>query len=538
MTGPIGATSPVFAVDATPKLYTAALGNALYFYQNERDGADYIPTPLRSAPAHLNDETAAVYLTPVIDRNDDLVGDLQPTGATTNAAGGWWDAGDYLKFVQTASYTEALMLIGVRDFPAAMGKGSPNADFTAEAKFGVDWLRRMWDDNSRTLYYQVGIGTGNDEIVSDHDIWRLPQVDDDYGHGWDPSYRYIRNRPVLIAAPAGSPISPNLAGRLAAAFAESYQLFRTSNPTYARQCLLSAEHIFDLADTSPKDDLLTVAPFDFYPETEWRDGLELGATELYFALASGRPPSGLPHNDAFFYLRAAAQWARAYIHGPNDATDTLNLYDVSGLAHFELYRAIARAGNPGGLDVSQADLLDDLERQLSNAGVQAALDPFGFGFPWDEYDSATHGAGLSVMAKEVSYLTQDASYENDARFWLANIMGANAWGSSFIVGDGGTFPDCMQHQVANLVGSLDGQEPLLRGALVEGPNSFAAKGFLHGMRRCPPGSGDVFAPFNRNGAVYKDNVQSYSTVEPAIDLTAASFLMFAWSLAGAPAAGF
>lgn len=538
MTGPIGATSPVFAVDATPKLYTAALGNALYFYQNERDGADYIPTPLRSAPAHLNDETAAVYLTPVIDRNDNLVGDLQPTGATTNAAGGWWDAGDYLKFVQTASYTEALMLIGVRDFPAAMGKGSPNADFTAEAKFGVDWLRRMWDDNSRTLYYQVGIGTGNDEIVSDHDIWRLPQVDDDYGHGWDPSYRYIRNRPVLIAAPADSPISPNLAGRLAAAFAESYQLFRTSNPTYARQCLLSAEHIFDLADTSPKDDLLTVAPFDFYPETEWRDGLELGATELYFALASGRPPSGLPHNDAFFYLRAAAQWARAYIHGPNDATDTLNLYDVSGLAHFELYRAIARAGNPGGLDVSQADLLDDLERQLSNAGVQAALDPFGFGFPWDEYDSATHGAGLSVMAKEVSYLTQDASYENDARFWLANIMGANAWGSSFIVGDGGTFPDCMQHQVANLVGSLDGQEPLLRGALVEGPNSFAAKGFLHGMRRCPPGSGDVFAPFNGNGAVYKDNVQSYSTVEPAIDLTAASFLMFAWSLAGAPAAGF
>ena len=118
------------------------------------------------------------------------------------------------------------MLIGVRDFPGAMGAGSTSADFTAEAKFGLDWLLRMWDDSSRTLYYQVGIGTGNDDIVSDHDIWRLPQVDDNYGNGWDPSYRYIRNRPVLIAAPAGSRISPNLAGRLAAAFAESYQLFR------------------------------------------------------------------------------------------------------------------------------------------------------------------------------------------------------------------------------------------------------------------------------------------------------------------------
>ena len=30
-------------------------------------------------------------------------------------------------------------------------------------------------------------------------------------------------------------------------------------------------------------------------------------------------------------------------------TDTLNLYDVSGLAHFELYRALEMAGNPDGL---------------------------------------------------------------------------------------------------------------------------------------------------------------------------------------------
>ena len=32
---------------------------------------------------------------------------------------------------------------------------------------------------------------------------------------------------------------------------------------------------------------MTAAPFDFYPETEWRDDLELGATELYFALHAG-----------------------------------------------------------------------------------------------------------------------------------------------------------------------------------------------------------------------------------------------------------
>jgi endoglucanase len=100
------------------------------------------------------------------------------------------------------------------------------------------------------------------------------------------------------------------------------------------------------------------------------------------------------------------------------------------------------------------------------------------------------------------------------------------------VGDGSTFPHCLQHQVANLVGSLDGSPPVLAGAAVEGPNAFAARGILDGMRKCPPDGVDVFAPFNGSGSVYKDDVQSYSTVEPAIDLTASSPLAFARQAAG------
>jgi len=66
-------------------------------------------------------------------------------------------------------------------------------------------------------------------------------------------------------------------------------------------------------------------------------------------------------------LQQAGRWASAYIHGPNDAADTLNLYDVSSLAHFELFRAIALAGNPGGLLITPAALLADLKKQLDLA---------------------------------------------------------------------------------------------------------------------------------------------------------------------------
>ena len=389
--------------------------------------------------------------------------------------------------------------------------------FAAEAAFGVRWLLRMWNDRTRTLYYQVGIGEGNDRIVGDHDIWRLPQADDRYG-GTSPATRYIRHRPAFRAGPPGAPVSPNLAGRDAAAFGLCYQVYRRTHPRLAARCLRSGEHIFALADTHPGR-LLTVIPFDFYPETEWRDDMELGATELAIATHSR------------FYLRQAARWARAYIAGPNDAGDTLNLYDVSGLAHYDLVRALRAAHHPRGLAVTVGALLADMRRQLARAEAQAATDPFGFGFPWAQWDTATHGFGLAVEAGEYDQLTRSRREAARAAGWLGNVLGANAWGVSFVVGDGRTYPHCMQHQVANLVGSLDGSPPILAGAVVEGPNSSAATGVVPPMRRCPAGGGDRYARFD-SAAVFRDNVQSYSTVEPAIDLTATSPLAFAREAAG------
>ncbi len=554
VSGTIAASSPSFKVDTAPNVYTGALSNSLYYYQNERDGPNFVSTPLRTAAGHLNDQSAKVYVTPNVNSSGRFSGDLTPatlngTQPVINGAGGWWDAGDYMKFVQTESYTDAMMLIGVRDFPGQMGAAGVTQNglhFTDEAKFGLDWLQEMWDDQNQVLYYQMAIGNGNAQTVSDHDIWRLPQADDTYS-GCSSHYRYICHRPVFVnpaavssgKISAGAPISPNLAGRMAAAFALCYHIYQTSNPSYANQCLLSAGHIYDHANTAPSGNLLTVIPFSFYPETEWRDDLEWGATELYFAVQTCGSSCPLVPHPASYYLQQAAHWANAYITGPGDAGDTLNLYDVSGLAHFELYRAIALNGGSTGLETTQAALVADIVKQLNKGIAQSATDPFGFGFPWAAYDTTSHGSGLAVMAAECSYLgatctlnggTSPAVY---AHRQLSNILGTNGWGTSLIVGNGTTFPLCMQHQVTNLVPTPPNGPPFLAGAAVEGPNSIAAKGTLSGMVTCPPNGVDVFAQFNGK-AVYKDFVQSYSTVEPAIDLTASSFLAFSWQMAGAP----
>jgi endoglucanase len=614
VSGPTSAQSPAFAVDLPDVLYPGLLVNTLFFYQTQRDGPDFIPNALRTAPGHLKDQNAVLTVTPPLDDNDFInnvppAKPLSPANLPNIAAdGGWWDAGDYEKYVETVSYTTALMEIGVRDFPNQMGPSAPrnpppppnsvsyagdsgagappSSDFSAEANFGLQWLLKMWNGGSQTLAYQVDNtqdwnyygegspastagncgGTYNTPycLITEYDIWTLPQAADNFQQAGDPkpcdplTTFYICNRPVFVAMPPAASLSPNLAGRLAADFAVCYQLNRTQNPALANRCLKNAEQVFALANTHYADPapsvgsgscptcLLTIAPFDGYPETVWEDDMELGATELYLSLRSAQEamPSGLPTTDPNVYLKQAAQYAGNYItniYAPG-YTDTLNLYDVSGLAHYELYRALELAGNPEGLAVSQQQIGKQLLAQVNAAITQAASDPWGFGVPWANGDTTSHGAGLSVMASEAYSVSGDARYNTYAQRWLANILGTNSWGSSFIVGDGSTFPNCIQHQVANLAGALDGTSggtPVLWGAATEGPDSYTTSGVVGGMILCPANGVDTFKKFNGNSgtynasqtALFQDNVQSYSTTEPGIDLTATSFLMWSWRMA-------
>ena len=366
--GDASAASPWFAIGSAARLYAQPLANALYFYENERDGPDFIHTALRSAPGHLNDASAMTYRTPPVNGNGNFKGSLAKyaTGVRINATGGWFDAGDYLHFVETTSYTEAVLLQGVESFPRQMGRShASGADFTGEVKFGLDFLRRMWHERSRTLYYEVGTGEANSYYLADHDIWRLPQADDHY-QGTNPRYVYVRHPPVFRAGRPGAKISPNLAGRLAADFALCYQVLRHSDPGYADGCLRSAETVYSLADPHWKGHLMTAIPWDFYPETTWRDDMMLGATELARALqeaATRHLPSGLPVRSAATYLRDAASWASAWIHSKQALSDTLNLYDVSALADYELVLAI-RGQHATGLAVTTAQLLADLRGQI------------------------------------------------------------------------------------------------------------------------------------------------------------------------------
>ena len=516
----VGSTvSVTFKIANGSALYGPLVDNAVRYFTSERDGADVEHDVLSREPANLTDEKADVYATPSYDDNDNLLGTLKKVGGPVNVSGGWFDAGGgYEKFGYTASYADALMLI------AARGNAGQSSTLKPEAEYGLQWITKLWNPSLKVLYMQVGIGNGNasNTIQGDYNFWFLPQQEDmlDVAKGGNPGPTafYVKYRPVFEAAAPGQKVSPDLAGRYAADFALGAQLARGSN---ARHDLSLARSVYADAKTTDVGQLVTAYPNDYYPGTEWKSDMLWGATEI--ALADER--LGVPRAQLRADLAVAARWARAYIvQGHPAGSDTLNLYDTGAIAESELLQAM-RASRMAPA-IAPSLLVNDLAAQLQVGEEWAKGDPFALGTDLGNADASPHAFGLYVTDQLYRQAGGSARYQAFAQQQLNFALGANAWGSSFVVGAGTTYPHCMQSEIANLAGSLTGHGDIQLGAVTDGPSSpgnFVGLGTVSGMRACSAGS---FSAFNNSSAAYEDNVVSWPSVEPADDYTAISLFAF------------
>jgi len=524
---PARASSPGFTIGDGPQLYRELVDNSVRYFTSERDGPDVVSSVLNRKPANLTDKKAYVYADPRYDSDDNLLGTLKKTGGPVDVSGGWFDAGGgYEKFGYTASYADALMLLAARDYPNSYDM------LQQEAAFGLQWVTKLWDPARKVLYAQVGIGTGNasNTIQGDYNFWFLPQQEDRMntkpGGNPGPSAYYVKYRPVFPAAPPGQKVSPNLAGRFAADFALGAQLAAGSpgsDPASAAHLLSLARSVYAMAKTTNVGQLVTVFPHDFYPATQWKSDMLWGAAEIALADEAAGAPAARVRAD----LATAGRWARAYIAQGHD--DTFNLYDTGAVAEAELIQAMRQAD---AFPVSPATLLADMAAQLRAGQAQAKGDPFALGSQLGDSDASPHAFGLYITDALYQKFGGSDRFTSFAQQQLNFALGANGWGTSFVVGAGTVFPHCMQSEIANLAGSLTGRGDIQLGATTDGPSSpdnFTGLGTVDGMRACSAGH---FAPFNTKTASYEDNVVSWPSVEPADDYTANSLLAFALGAAG------
>ena len=515
VSGTEAATSDTFQVESASSLYGPLVGDGVNFFENQRDGSNLASGTIARKASHLNDASATVYKDPTFisgsdgGTGDQISGELSKvSGASSvNAEGGWFDAGDYLKFTFTTAYADDLLYAS----DLALGSSAPAA-LTTEAQYGTTYLNKMWNSSTKTLYLQVGIGEGDEsDYYGDHDLWRQPQVDDSDTTSTD--YYAAEHRPVFEAAAPGAKISPDVVGKVAAAFAYAAQQDVAAGNTAGAQTELNdATSLYAMADTSAAetDNLTSALPEAYYPEGIWHDAMELGATEIVRA----EQAMGDAESSYSSYLTQAATWASDYISA-DSGQDTLNLYDISAIAHADLVAAIKAAGSPSGLAVTSAGLIADLKSQLSAAVTKAGSDIFHEGGDYTNFDVDSHTFGFiatEALYQKASGDTEYAAFAGEQRDWL---LGGNAWGTTFVAGVGTTYPKCMGGQLQNLNSAVD------VGAVANGPNgtsnfSGGLGSLLTGMVKC---ENDSFTTFTGHGSEYVDDVRSWQSSEPALDMS-------------------
>jgi len=519
------AVSPAFRIAPPADLYQQLVSNAVRFFTSERDGGDVVHSVLNREPANLTDRRATVYATPRYDSNDNLLGKFRKIAGPVDVSGGWFDAGGgYEKFGYTASYTDGLMLLAARDFPGQY------RTLSAEAGFGLSWLEKLWNPAKKVMYIQVGIGNGNasNTIQGDYNFWFLPQREDQLnvkkGGSPGPTAYYVKYRPVFEAAAPGHQIDPDFAGRFAADFAMAAQLaargHSRASQARAEHLLALARGVYAMARTSHIGQLVTAYPHDYYPGSQWKSDMLWGADEITLAEKALHAP-GRQIQAAY---DTARHWAEAYLaQGHPVGGDTLNLYDTGAIAEADFLQAsygMWTGIRPGAI-------LADLARQLQVGEDWARHDPFELGTDLGPSDAAPHAFGLYITDALYQRYGGSDKYQAFAQQQLNYALGANPWGSTFVVGAGSTFPHCTQSEIANLAGSLTGRGDIQLGAATDGPSSagnFVGLGTVSGMRACSAGN---FKPFNTKAVGYEDNVVSWPSVEPADDYTADSLLAFA-----------
>ncbi|XP_076913292.1 endoglucanase 24-like [Bidens hawaiensis] len=194
-----------FLADSSYLIYGEALTKSILFYEGQRSG--FLP----------NDQRMKW-------RWNSGLGD----GSSVNVdlTGGYYDAGDDVKFGFPMAFTTTMLAWSVIEFGELMPPEELRNALVA-IRWSTDYLLKTVAQPNR-IFVQFG------DPVKDHNCWERPEDMD-------------TDRTVYIVD-APNPAS-DVAGETAAALAASSIAFRSSDPTYSNTLLTTATRVFEFADT-------------------------------------------------------------------------------------------------------------------------------------------------------------------------------------------------------------------------------------------------------------------------------------------------
>lgn len=451
--------TPVDPIPSPGSLDAAAYGDALdlsmlfYYAQYSGDLPDDHPIPWRGDSARGDGADVGVDLT-----------------------GGWYDAGDHVKFGLPMASAATTLAWGGAAFEDGYETAGAMADLVNHIEWVTDYFLRAYDDRGTAdlsddvFYGQVGSGH------VDHAYWGAPED-------------MTMDRPAY-AVTADVPGTEVTAGTAAALASASILFAQKGRQDLADSRLDAAVQLyeFSLAYRGTYTDAIPDARSFYNSFSGYQDELAWGAAWLHRATGEDRYLE-LAEN---FYLGAATTWA-------------YNWDDAGMGTAVLLAEATGDARYTGDLD-------RHFDYWMNGIHTLPGTDT-NDGLAWlDNWGSNRYAANTAFLALDYAdhvAATGDEAYAAELRDFAETqidyMLGDNPDGFSFVVGFGDDYPLQPHHRAAS--GTTDVNAP--------GPNEYTLYGALVG------------GPKDRSGT-YEDRRSDYISNEVAIDYNAG----FSSALAG------
>lgn len=409
---------PAAAETSAESLYAKALQYSLFFYECQQ--ADELPEWNR-----------------VTWRGDATLGD--------EVYGGWYDAGDHVKFNLPMAYSAAMLAWGLYQYPEGVEACGEMESYVNNLTFVLDYLAAC--DLGDEVIYQCGIGQEDHSWWGPAELWEYGMVDQ--GCSGERTTLKGRNCSAVTAemAAALAAGAAALEGRVDDAVLEGY--------------IAHAENLFQMADADRSDD--TYASSDasnFYRSSHFYDELFWAANWLYIATGNSD------------YLDTAASYESNL--GTELGTNELKYSWCQCWDDVQQGATLLYAINTGESKwINQAkkhlDYWNDSSSVLDGGAVYVSN--------WGCLRYACNVGFLTAVACD-TVLSDDAKrseYEALYKTQIDYCLGDNPSGQVYVVGLTEDAPKNPHHRTAhaswkNATDTPDENRHILYGALVGGPN--------------------------------------------------------------------
>lgn len=405
-----------YAFEIKPAVYNEVLKAAVRTFYYQR------------ASMPLEEKFAGIFARPA-GHPDDVCYFHPSTGHSTGmkaSPGGWYDAGDYNKYIVNAGITVSMMLSLAELFPGSIPDGFSNIpesgngknDLLDELQYELDWMLTMQDQDGGVFHKLTNLG---------FDAFQMPEKSTDK--------RYF----------VGKSTTATLC--FAASLAQASRVFRPSAPDYAGRLLDASKKAFDWAQVNPTTpfrnppDVVT-GP---YANDDAQDEFFWAAAELLRVTGDRKYHSEMQKYRKPLEFNPSENW-RLYLRN-------LGYYTLL-MEHNYL-----SAEEAAGIRKEVLQLADDQLIKLNGNPYQIPLEVFEWGSNSDILDLAMLFAYAWQVTGELRY--RDAVIET-----TDYIFGKNATGYSFVTGYGSKTPMFPHHRPSG----SDGIAAPVPGFVVGGPN--------------------------------------------------------------------